>query len=122
MNKPDLITRLRGWPNLPGLNLDKDLMNEAADELERLRLECASLREDWQQRGFRVTALAAELERLRAQVAPAGPVTQALEQWLYLETGKGRHCTRDEALATTHKALAYPAAPAQQADKEPTHD
>lgn len=31
-----LVERLRKWPDLPGLNLDKDLMHEAADLLERV--------------------------------------------------------------------------------------
>jgi hypothetical protein len=84
---PDLITRLRGWPNLPGLNLDKDLMHEAADELERMyrKLHEGTLHElicngNHSERvgkagmicnctlGKEIQAQRHELERLRAQV------------------------------------------------------
>lgn len=43
---PELIARLRGWPNLPGLNLDKDLMRGAAAALETLAAELEAVRAD----------------------------------------------------------------------------
>jgi hypothetical protein len=72
MNEPDLITRLRGWPNLPGLNLDKDLMNEAAAEVERLNGRLEFVRQSWERELAAERELhAAEVERLRAQVDEA---------------------------------------------------
>lgn len=38
MNQLDIVERLRRWPNLPGANWDKALMDEAATQIEQLRL------------------------------------------------------------------------------------
>lgn len=38
MNKLDIVERLRRWPKLPGANWDKALMDEAATQIEQLRL------------------------------------------------------------------------------------
>lgn len=55
----DLIARLRGWPNLPGLNLDKDLMREAAEALESLAAELAAAKVDADRyRALRLTVTA----------------------------------------------------------------
>ena len=65
----DIVKRLRDGPDGLGHLCDDNL--EAADEIERLRRACTSMREDCARAGNAVVELDIEIERLRSAIASA---------------------------------------------------